>query len=113
MARFVRLIVHQRVGGEPRRVGLFTAAYHLLEEDDLLPHDRETLVQLLAWFEAELTIPPRGTIPARAIFWYADIGPFSQRMWELAQLLENHDFSTELITTRFVGQVVYQDRHQV
>jgi hypothetical protein len=85
----------------------------LREEGNLHPHDRQRLYELLAWFEAELTVPRRGTIPASAVFWYADVGPFSLRMWELVQLLSEYDFTTELITTRFVGRIVYQDTHQV
>ena len=94
-------------------MGPFAAAYFLRDDDDLLPHDRQRLYELLAWFEAELTVPRRGTIPASAIFWYADVGPFSLRMWELVQLLSEYDFTTELITARFVGRIVYRDTHQV
>jgi hypothetical protein len=92
--------------------GLFVAAYHLRDVGELPRHDRERLEQLLAWFEAELAIPPRGMIPVRAIFWYANVGPFSQRMWELAQLLDDYDFTAEQITARVIGQVVYRDKHQ-
>ncbi len=112
MAAYVRFIVHQRIGSESRQVGLFTAAYHLLEEGELLGHDRERLQELLAWFRAELTVPPEGLIPDRAIFWYRDVGPFSGRMWDLAQLLSDHGFTTELITAKFIGRIVYQDEHQ-
>jgi hypothetical protein len=113
MARFVRFVVHQRIKGKPRHSGPFTAAYYLRDNEELLPSDRERLDQSLAWFEAELTIPPRGTIPPSAIFWYADVDPFSERMWELVQLLREHNFTAELITARFVGKVVYRDKHQL
>jgi hypothetical protein len=113
MARFIRFVVHQRIGGESRRLGPFAAAYFLRDDDDLFPHDRQRLYELLAWFEAELPVPRRGTIPASAVFWYADVGRFSLRMWELVQLLTEYDFTTELITARFVGRIVYRDVHQV
>jgi len=113
MARFVRFIVHQRIRGNPRHSGPFVATYSLRDDEDVLESDRERLQQLLGWFEAELTIPPRGTIPPDAIFWYADVGPFSGRMWELVQLLKEYDFTAELITATFVGKVVYRDKHQL
>ena len=113
MARFVRIIVHQRIKGNPRRSGPFTAAYYLRDKEELLPSDRERIDLSLGWFEAELTIPPRGSIPPSAIFWYADLGPFSERMWELVQILREHDFTAQLITARFIGKVVYRDKHQL
>jgi hypothetical protein len=109
----MRFVVHQSVGGEPRRVGPFTAAYYLREEVDVLSVDRLRLDRLLRWFEAELTIPPAGTIPMRALFWFVDATPFWDRLWDLAHLLGTYDYTVELITTRSLGQIVYHDRHQV
>jgi hypothetical protein len=113
MARFVRFIVHQRIKGKPRYSGPFTAAYCLRETDELLEFNRERIDRSLAWFEVELTIPPRGTVPPTAIFWYADVSPFSAQMWELVEILREHDFSAELITARFIGKVVYRDKYQL
>jgi hypothetical protein len=113
MKRYLRFIVHQKIGGESWPMGPFSAAYHLLDDAELARYDRERLGQLLVWFERELTVPPRGTIPSQAIFWYSEVGPFSQRMWELAQLLSEYDFTVEMVTAKFVGRVVYEDQHQV
>ena len=113
MARFVRFIVHQKIDGESRRMGLFTAAYHLRNEEELLQHDRERLEELVTWFEGNLTAPPRSLLNNQAIFWYRDVGPFSQRMWELVYLLRDYRFTAEQITASFVGRVVYQDKHQL
>ena len=113
MARFIRFAVHERVDGRSPRVGLFTAAYHLSRDGELFRADRARLDALLRWFESELAVPPRGTIPSAAIFWYADAGPFSGRMWELAHVVGEYGFTTELVTARRVGRIVYQDRYQV
>jgi hypothetical protein len=113
MSRLVRYIVHQRVPGESRHVGLFTAAYHLRDGGDLPRHDLDRLNELLAWFRAELPVPPGDEIPDGAIFWYRDAGPFGRKMWELAHLLGEYGFNAELVTERYVGRVVYQDVHQV
>jgi hypothetical protein len=112
MSRFIRFVVHQRIEGMPRRAGPFSAAYHLLENVELLPNEYRRLEELLAWFTAELTVPPCDTIPPAAIFWYREVGPYSRRMWELAQDLREYGFTTELITARFIGRIVYKDTFQ-
>ncbi|GAC1450506.1 MAG: hypothetical protein NVSMB9_34970 [Isosphaeraceae bacterium] len=109
----VRFVVHQKIAGESRQAGLFAAAYFLLDEGDLTRHDRERLNELLVWFRTELTVPPDGLIPDGAIFWYKNVGPFSQQMWALAHALDDCGFTTELITGQFVGRIVYQDEHQL
>lgn len=113
MEHYIRFAVHQRVSGEPRRVGLFTAAYWVLQDDGLHRHDRARVADLLAWFEAELALPPRGAIPNKALFWYVDARPFSARMWDLAYAVDAYGFTTELVAADFVGRIVYADRHQV
>ncbi|AGA24788.1 hypothetical protein Sinac_0346 [Singulisphaera acidiphila DSM 18658] len=110
---YLRFIVHQKLPGYSRQVGLFTAAYHLLDECELNQHDREFLYKLLAWFSSNLPVPPAGKIPSQAIFWYRQDGPVFKKMWVLAKLLKKHSFTVELIKTRFAGLVVYQDEHQV
>jgi hypothetical protein len=68
---------------------------------------------LPAWFEAELTAPPNGSVPAGAIFWHQDAGPLSERVWELAQVLSEYDFTAEPVTAGFLGRIVYSDQHQI
>jgi hypothetical protein len=113
MGRYVRYIVHQRVGKERRQVGLFTAAYSLRDDGDLDRADYQKLLELLTWFQTELPVPPGHLIPNGAVFWYKQAGRFSQRMWELAQLLGDYGYTAELVTAAFVGRIVYQDEHQV
>jgi hypothetical protein len=113
MSRYIRYIVHQRVGEERRQVGLFAAAYSLRDDGDLDVHDYQRLEEVLAWFRAELPVPPAHLIPDGAVFWYRKAERFSQRMWELAHLLGEHGYTAELVTAAFVGRIVYQDEHQV
>lgn len=113
MSRYVRYIVLQRVGEERRQVGLFAAAYSLRDDGDLDGHEYQRLDELLAWFRAELLVPPQHLIPDGAVFWYREAGRFSRGMWELAHLLGEHGYTAELVTAAFVGRIVYQDEHQV
>jgi hypothetical protein len=112
MARYLRFVVNQRVPGERREVGLFTAAGHLLKEGELSKSDYREPEQLLSWFESELTVPPERIIPVGAVFWYSNVGPFSERMWALASLLDRYGFTTELVTGRFIGRIIWRDAHQ-
>src|SRR3954451_18268717 len=112
MARFVRFVVYQRVGEDRRRLGLFSAAYHLRDRGMLYRPERDALQELLAWFGTALPIPP-GPIPPEASFWYVEASLPCRRMWELAHLLEECGYTVELVTAKFVGRIVYQDEHQV
>ncbi len=60
-------------------------------------------------------LPLGHLIPDGAVFWYREVGRFSQRMWELAHLLGEYgsEIPAELVTAAFVGRIVYQDEHQV
>jgi hypothetical protein len=113
MSRYVRYVVHQRVGEERREVGLFAATYSLRDNGGLDAYACRRLEELLAWFQAELPVPPKHLIADGANFWYRDAGRFSQRMWELAHLLDDYGYTAELVTAAFVGRIVYQDAHQV
>lgn len=113
MSRHIRYIVHQKVGQGRRPIGLFAAGYHLLKDGEVDESDYQRLAEVLKWFEDRLPIPPKHLIPEGALFWYQDAGPFSERMWELAHLLGEYGYTTELITATFVGRFVYQDEYQL
>ena len=110
--RFVRFIVHQKIEGQPRHSGLFTAAYQLQRTDDLLPYERLRLEQLLQWFEAELTVPPRSAIPPGAISGTAMSAHRPNEMRELAEFCEKHGIHHRAMTGGSIGKTVYRDEHQ-
>jgi hypothetical protein len=113
VGRFVRFVVRHRIKGQPKDAGVFAAAYDLRRRAELLDHDRDRLERLLEWFRSALKPPPTGSIPPMAIFWYRNVGPFSERMWELVQLLKEYDIIADQISSGFVGKIVYYDKHQV
>jgi hypothetical protein len=110
---YCRFVVTQHVEDDPRQVGLFAAAYYLRREAELYAWDRERLEELLSYFREHLPIPPEGTIPDDAIFWFVDTGPFHGFMRDLAFLVSEYGFTVELKSSEFVGRVVYQDQYQV
>jgi hypothetical protein len=82
MSRYVRYIVHQRVGEERRQLGLFAAAYDLLDEGNLEGYDHQRPFELLKWFQAELPVPPGHLIPHGAVFWYSQFALPSRQKCE-------------------------------
>ena len=113
MSGYIRFVVSHLVGNKPRRVGLFQAAYHLRDEVELYPWDRERLEELLAWFSDELPTPPKGAIPGEAVFWFVDAGPFYDQMQDLSRLISEYGYRVELLTASFIGRVVYRDEYQM
>jgi len=113
MRFYLRFVVDQRIPGYSRQVGLFAAAYYLLDEGDMYQYDRELLDRMLKWFSKNLPIPPGEQIPARAIFWYKEESLVFRRMWYLGKMLKRYHYSISLIKSGFPGNVVYQDEHQV
>jgi len=109
----VRFVVHQKLPGFSRQVGLFSAAGYLKDQDDLDKIDRARLNRVLLWFNEYLPVPPGDTIPNEAIFWYYQDSPMIRPMWTLANIVKEYSLSVELVTTNFAGRVVYRDDHQV
>lgn len=113
MSYYIRFVVHQKLPGFSRQVGLFTAAGYLRDQDELDQRDRVLLDKMLSWFASNLCAPPANDIPDQAIFWYRQNSPIIKKMWILARFLDRHNMTVELIKTKFAGLVVYQDEHQI
>ncbi|SIN75776.1 hypothetical protein SAMN05444166_0673 [Singulisphaera sp. GP187] len=112
-ACLIRFVVHQKLPGFSRQVGLFSAAGYLRDQGELDPRDRARLDRTLSWFSEYLYAPPADEIPSQAIFWYYQDSPLVRPMWALANILKEYNFSIELIKTNFAGLIVYKDEHQV
>jgi hypothetical protein len=109
----IRFVVHQKLPGFSRQVGLFSAAGYLRDHGELDRRDRARLDRTLSWFSENLHAPPADEIPSQAIFWYHHDSPMVRPTWALANILKEYNFSVELIKTNFAGLIVYKDEHQV
>lgn len=109
--RFVTLQIHHS-SHQPQ--GLFTVAYDLLEEGDLSDAEQLQLRDILNWFKNNLRVPDDFDDKARAVFWYrSSAHEHLKRMWELANLLRSWEYAIELQTCQYLGNIVYNDEHQV
>jgi hypothetical protein len=109
----IRFVVHQKLPGFSRQVGLFSAAGYLRDQGELDKGDRARLDMILSWFSEHLYTPLADEIPSQAIFWYYQDSPMVRPMWALANIIKEYNFYVELIKTSSAGRVVYKDEHQV
>ncbi|HEV2837001.1 MAG TPA: hypothetical protein VGW58_16915 [Pyrinomonadaceae bacterium] len=114
--RFVSGEIH-----EDSRVsaGLFTAAFHLLD-DPVLPYDDYRVLRgLMDWFNEYLKGPSdyrwRAAWRAeRAICWFKSTAfAHLSRAWEMAAILERNDVFVWTIKVQRTGYILYQDEAQV
>lgn len=114
MSMYVRFVVHQRLSKSKHDSGVFVAAEHLREHGELSAEESERLEALLEWFRLHLPLPHVSQRDVRAIYWYLPSAKqHISKMWELAHLLENHDYQVEMVTTEFAGLITYRDDFQI
>ena len=117
---FIRFVVSELDPTSGRRKGLFQAAKRLKGADDLEAGDRDRLERLSAWFNENLQRPlrfamsPRPYRKAQAICWFKDSATAHiAKMRELEDVLGRSGAAVQLIKTRRVGYVVYEDQFQI
>jgi hypothetical protein len=103
--------------------GLFGAAYELRDGVAIPASDRSSLEGLLAWFRANLAVPPRfnrskskGYYRKRGtgISWLKPTADeHIAKMFALITILEKNGYHVSQITTDRPGYVVFEDDHQV
>lgn len=113
---FIRFVVGS--DGEHHRhlTGLITEARLLRDSDRLEPHESSWLEETYAWFNANLPCPPFSSRdwPKDAVSWFKDdAGEPIRRMWELAQLLREHNISVRMLRSASPGKVLYEDAYQI
>jgi hypothetical protein len=103
--------------------GVFGAAYELRDGTVIAASDRSSLEDLLAWFRANLAVPPRfnrskskGYYRKRGtgISWLKPTADeHIAKMLALITILEKNGYQVFQITTDRPGYVVFEDDHQV
>jgi hypothetical protein len=117
---FIRFVVDELDPTSGRRQGLFQAAKRLKQCEDLEPGDRDQLQCLGSWFNEHLEKPsrfsmsPRPHRKAQAISWFKDSATAHiAKMRELGEVLGGYGAAVQVIKTRRVGYVVYEDQFQI
>ena|SRR5687768_14185565 len=110
--RFVANDVHPR---SRRRLGVFRATGRLMHLGGLAPEEHELLEEELAWFNANLPVPPRPLFQGgRAICWFkTDAHSCIDRLWNIVWVLRANGIEVARIRTAHPGRLRYQDDFQV
>ena len=104
-----------------RRLGVFQAAFHLLESDVVIEgEDRAAVRRVLDWFNENLVKPERLSrsrkvnAAPKAISWYRETAhDYIRRMHDLCALLDKYGIATHLIRCDRPGMIVFEDDHQI
>ena len=111
---FIRFVTLKIDEDSHQSQGLFQAAYSLLNAGDLNAGEREEVQMLIDWFKDNLPYPDQPDVEGRAVFWYLDSAhTHIKKMWNLANILRSHNCAVEIQKCRYLGNIVYQDEHQV
>jgi hypothetical protein len=113
-AVYLRFVVTEIDPDSHKPQGLFIAADTLMEFGDLSTDERQSLKEILHWFNKNLIVPTTSSVKGRAIFWFrASAHDCIQRMWTLVAVFRVHGKLVEIQKCPFLGNVVYYDALQV
>ena len=121
---YLRFVSQTRVGGTSSRAGLIATAYDFRRNGIITSQECESLTDVLEWFERNLPVPPRFSRSKSKGFYRRDVtyglswfkpdaGQAVRKAFELAGILERNHLPIDLLKTRCVGYVIYEDRFQV
>jgi len=119
---YVRFVVPKIDEDSERRVGVFHAVWDLRDRGLLYPHEEEQHDELRYWFSWWLKRPTRFTAAkppywrkkSRAICWFRDSAQTHiSQAWRLVAILQDHGVPVQVLKTKRVGYVVYEDEYQV
>ena len=120
---FLRFAVARRHAESQLDSGLLAVAYAVCRSDDFSDHDRQSLSDLLDWFERNLPVPGRFNRStskgfyrrnAKGIAWFRDTAvEHVNRMHQIKQIIEAHGHVVRIIKEDRVGYIVFEDDVQV
>ena len=103
--------------------GLFRIAYRMRNDSAVAEGDRQTLAQILEWFERNLSTPKRFNRSkskgfdrrrTRGIAWFRDTADECiSRMHRLKNILETYGHPVAIIGETRIGYIVYENDLQV
>ncbi len=117
---YTRFVCYNTVAGQRYRLGLFQAIDHATQSDHSEKWALDLMWETYDWFRKNLKTPDRFETGGwsrkgnPALCWYKpDAQDHIRRMHDLKLALEACAIHVEVLTTRDVGQVLYEDAHQV
>ena len=117
---FLRFVVREIDSNSGKRQGLFQALATLEDSGVLTIHDAKYLDAICDWFAKHLQVPTRLAISSRhhgraqAVSWFKDTAAdHIAKMRELAEILERYGVPVEMIKTKRLGYILYEDEFQI
>ena len=113
---FIRFVLTEVDEDSRRRKGALVAAHELKYEGDLDTGELRRLMDVLAWFNEHLPIPPELDEDGnhRALSWFKpEAADAIAQMWLLVHLLRSHGMLIEVLKTDDPGSVLYEDEQQI
>jgi hypothetical protein len=113
---YVRFVIGRKDEDSHVEQGVFQAAAHALEWQNITASDADELNELRAWFSENLEKPPSfGRDKLRlGICWFkSDATEHISRIWEMVRILERNSIYVKKIRTDKPGYVIYEDEWQL
>ena len=116
---FIRFVCGEIDEGSHVAAGLFCAAFDLIKDARLSDHDYGELADLMRWFRLNLEGPFKHRLrkpwrARRSICWFkSDAHEHVKHAWQMTDLLERNDVFMQVIKSRTVGYIIYEDAAQV
>lgn len=117
---FIRFVTDQLDTDTGQPMGVFGAAYQLLDDDQLPDHSRAEIRSTLNWFKTNLPIPDRfarSRKPNRqdnGICWFkTQATECMHNIRYLLMLVSEHDVVVRELFTDTPGYLIYEDDSQV
>ncbi len=111
---FLRFVTTRVDEDSHKPQGVFVAAHSLLDSGDLTADEWARMREILNWFNNHLPHPPEHFDACRAIFWFKSSATDSvEQVWELIEMLRQHNRYVEVHKCRRLANIRYQDRFQV
>lgn len=104
----------------PGERGIFIAMDALLESNALYGYERDLEKELYSWFKKNLKVPDVQSsksgchVKPRSISWFkSSATQHTGNMRQYSQILESHGVRVKQVATDRLGNIVYQDEHQI
>ena len=117
---FIRFVTDQLDTDTDQSMGVFGAAYSLLEGDRVPDYSRSEIRKTLDWFKTNLPIPDRfvrSRKPHRqddGVCWFKTTATESMKQIRyLVQLVSDHNVIVRELLTDTPGYMIYEDDSQV
>jgi hypothetical protein len=117
---FIRFVTDQADGDTNQPLGIFAAAYRLLDDDRVPDFSRSEIRKTLDWFKVHLPIPDRFVLSRKphrqddGICWFkTDATECMRYIRYLVLLVSEHDIMIRELLTDTPGYKIYEDDSQI